>query len=119
MNKSICCISSKKDWHIGYQLCNRVKDKTGIQITVLNSSDTTVDFDIVVYIHTKNAIEDPQILKWLKEASDLNKTFIPVIIGGNWLSNKLEIIKYKGPNLRSSFLQLRKDEDFRGLRNRH
>ena len=117
MNKSICCISSKRDWHLGYQLCKRVKDKTGIEITVLNSSDTTVDFDVVVYIHTKNAIEDPQILNWLKEASDLNKTFIPVIIGGNWLSNKLEILKYKGPNLRSSFLQLRKDEDYYELCN--
>lgn len=117
MNKSICCISSKRDWHLGYQLCKRVKDKTGIEITVLNSSDTTVDFDVVVYIHTKNAIEDPQLLNWLKEACDLNKTFIPVIIGGNWLSNKLEILKYKGPNLRSSFLQLRKDEDYYELCN--
>lgn len=117
MNKSICCISSKRDWHLGYQLCKRVKDKTGIEITVLNSSDTTVDFDIVVYIHSKNAIEDSRVLKWLKEASDLNKTFIPVIIGGNWLSNKLEILKYKGPNLRSSFLQLRKDVDYYQLFN--
>ena len=110
--KSICCISSKRDWQDSLQLCKRVKDKTGIIISVLNSSDSTVDFDAVLYIHSKSAIEDSQVSKWLKEASDLNKTFIPVIIGGNIISNKFLIFKYRGPNLRSSFLQLRKDDDY-------
>ncbi len=110
--KTICCISSKRDWQDSLQLCKRVKDKTGIIISVLNSSDSTVDFDAVLYIHSKSAIEDSQVYKWLKEASDLNKTFIPVIIGGNIFSNKFLIFKYRGPNLRSSFLQLRKDKDF-------
>ena len=89
--KSFCCISSKKDWQDSLQLCKRVKDKTGIIISVLNSSDSTVDFDAVLYIHSKSAIEDSQVSKWLKEASDLNKTFIPVIIGGNIISNKFLI----------------------------
>ena len=81
--KSFCCISSKKDWQDSLQLCKRVKEMIGINISVLNSSDTTIDYDVVIYIHSKHAIADLQVLKWLKEASDLNKTFIPVIIGGN------------------------------------
>jgi len=115
--KTICCISSKKDWHDTMQLCKRVKDKTGIEFSILSSTDAIIDYDTVIYIHSKNAVEDAQVEKWLKEASDLNKTFIPVIIGGNWLSNKLDILKYKGPNLRSQFLQLRKDEEFLELCN--
>ena len=112
MNKSICCISSKKEWQECNQLCALVKDKTGITVSALTSLSSTVDYDVVVYIHSKYATEDAQVAKWLKEASDLNKTFVPVILGGNVLSNKILIYKYKGPNLRSSFLQLRKDDDF-------
>ena len=93
MNKSICCISSKKEWQECNQLCALVKDKTGITVSALTSLSSTVDYDVVVYIHSKYATEDAQVAKWLKEASDLNKTFVPVLLGGNVLSNKILIYK--------------------------
>ena len=109
--KSFCCISSKKDWQDSLQLSKRVKEMIGINISVLNSSDTTIDYDVVIYIHSKHAIADLQVLKWLKEASDLNKTFIPVIIGGNIISNKYLEFKYNGPNLRTVFIHLSNNND--------
>ena len=109
--KSFCCISSKKDWQDSLQLCKRVKEKIGINISVLNSSDTTIYYDVVIYIHSKHAIGDLQVLKWLKEASDLNKTFIPVIIGGNVISNKYLEFKYNGPSLRTVFIHLSNNKD--------
>ena len=109
--KSFCCISSKKDWQDSLQLSKRVKEMIGINISVLNSSDTTIDYDVVIYIHSKHAIADLQVLKWLKEASDLNKTFIPVIIGGNIISNKYLEFRYNGPNLRTVFIHLSNNND--------
>jgi len=106
MSKTICCISSKKDWQESIKLCKFIYDKTGISISVLNSMDSVVNYDVVIYVHSKNSAEDGQIQKWLKEASDLNKMFVPVIIGGNVISNKYLAYKYNGPNLRTDFISL-------------
>lgn len=113
MEKKICCISAKADWEAAFQLCRSVKDELGISVDVLSARHTVQNYDVVIYVHSSRCASDAVINKWLKEASDLNKTFLPVILGGNIFSDWSVKRQYKGPNLRTPFLMLRKDKDMR------
>lgn len=111
MNKTICCISAKADWYESSKLCKIIKEKLGVDIDTLGSDGTIQEYDIIIYVHSSKSSTDKVLCKWLKEACDLNKTFLPVIIGGSWISNKSVISNYVGPSLRTNFLQLYKEED--------
>jgi len=118
MDKSICCISAKADWYESSKLCKTINEKFGIFIDVLNSDGTVQDYDVIIYVHSSKSNSDQIVNKWLKEASDLNKSFLPVVLGGSWISNKTIIANYGGPNLRTNFLQLYKEEDLFDFYNR-
>jgi len=80
---------------------------------MITSSESVIDYEVVIFVLSKDAMQDAIVTKSLKEASDLNKLFLPVILGGNLFSNWLLKKSYKGPDLRTSILSLRKDEDMR------
>lgn len=109
--KKICCICSKDMTSNTENLLSLVRDYTKVNIILMSSSESIADFEVVVFVLSTESIEDEQVKMWVKEASDLNKTFIPVIIGGNFFTNWLLQRRYKGPNLRTSFLTLRKENN--------
>ena len=92
-------------------LLDVVRNYTKVNIILMSHSESIADFEVAVFVLSKESLEDEQVGKWLKEASDLNKTFIPVILGGNFITNWLLQRRYKGPNLRTSFLTLRKENN--------
>lgn len=108
--KKICCICSEGVADQANELISLVHKYTGIDVELLLSTESVVDYEVAIFVLSKDALKDDTVARHLKEASDLNRTFIPVIVGGNMLSSWLLEKKYKGPNLRTEILHLRKDD---------
>ena len=104
--KRFCCIGpvSSHDSEFFYV----VRKYTKVQIDWLRPSDSVEEYDVVVFVLSEEVLSNEKI-KQLKEASDLNKIFLPVILGGNWWKSWLLKRRYKGPDLRTPFFELRKE----------
>lgn len=109
MNK-VCCICSQSTIGIARDLLALVHKHTGVSVHLLSPGDSVADYEVVLYVLSKDSMKDEAVTAQLVEASHLNKTFIPVIPGGNWFSSWLMERRYKGPDLRSPILHLRKDD---------
>lgn len=108
--KKICCVCSQDISSQTEELLLMIREYTKNKITLISPSESIADFEVVVFVLSKESRHDESVALQLKEASDLNKTFIPVILGGNWFTTWLLKRKYKGPDLRSPFLSLNKDK---------
>ena len=109
--KKICCICSVEDTSQVQEMLNLIRRYTKVNVILITSSESIVDFDVMVFVLSKDALADEKVLQYIKEASDLNKTFIPVIIGGSFFTNWLLKKRYHGPDLRTPFLSLNKEDD--------
>ena len=109
--KKICCICSVEATPQVQEMLNLIRRYTKVNVILITSSESFVGFDVVFFVLSKDALADEKVLHYIKEASGLNKTFIPVIIGGNFFTNWLLKKRYHGPDLRTSFLSLNKEDD--------
>jgi len=117
--KTICCISSNGNYSHAEKLCLDIKKYLGVSITMANSADFPVqDYDVVLYVHSKESLSDTTVCNLLIQAYNLNKTFLPVIIGGTYFHNLILKFKYNGPNLRTSFLSIKNRNKLFELYNR-
>ena len=112
MGKKICCIGTHETESIVQELIiNKIYQCLNINIIRLGEEDSVLDYDVILYIHTKEANNDKNIQRQLKEGSDLNKTFLPIVMKTGWFSAWCLKHKYVGPDLRRRFYQWRKQED--------
>lgn len=109
--KKICCICSIEATSQVQEMLNLIRRYTKVNTILITPSESIVDFDVVIFVLSKDALSDEFVLNNIKFASDLNKTFVPVIIGGNFFTNWLLKKRYQGPDLRTPFLSLKKDDD--------
>ena len=109
--KKICCISSIEVTSQVQEMLNLIRKHTKVNTILITPSESIMDFDVVIFVLSKDALSDEFVLNNLKEASDLNKTFVPVILGGNFFTNWLLKKRYQGPDLRTPFLSLTKEDD--------
>ena len=107
-NKKICCIASSDVMNEVLLLLDDIQSRIHLSIPILDETQSVVDFEVVIFVLSNGAKTDSGIAVQLKEASDLNKSFLPVIIGGNWWKNWLLKSTFKGPNFHSNYYSLHK-----------
>ena len=109
IHKTICCLTSNHLLSQAEHLCADIYRHINVQVAIATGADFPIqNYDVILYVHSKDALSDSTVRSLLKKASDMNKIFLPVIIGGSFFGNLILRLKYNGPNLRTSFLTTRK-----------
>lgn len=101
MSRRICCIASSDSLSDTENLLKEIRSRIKIDIPLLKSYQSVIKYDIFVFVLSKGAINNADIRRQVKEACDLNKTFLPIIIGGNWWKSWYLLHKYRWPNFHS------------------
>jgi len=105
-SKIVSCICSINDTEQVQDFLNDILCRSNILVSIVDKEDAVISSDIIIYVHSSNCISDTSVLNLLTVASHVNKTFIPIILGGNTVSNTYLKSRYSGPNLRTDFLCL-------------
>ena len=108
-NNIISCICSSADKEQTETFLEEILRRTNILVVIAETEESVMTSDIVIYVHSSNCINDEKVSRLLKTAYYVNKAFIPVIIGGNAVTNTYLKSRYNGPNLRTEFLILNSD----------
>lgn len=110
MERKICCIHACDVEREVKALLDDIRFRIHQTIPVLLPHDSVAGYEVFVFVLSPAALTDSRLERRLKEVSDLNRIFLPVIIGGNSFTNWLLKKRYKGPNLRAGFYTLQKEE---------
>ncbi len=97
--KKYCCIAADDSMAAANSLIDEISRRIGLSIAILGSTESTVEYEVVMIIISKGLVKDACLSSQLKEARDLNKTFIPVILAGNWINRLLLKQKFKSNKL--------------------
>ena len=109
VQKKICCIAAADVQQEVRTLLDDIRSRIRLAIPILGKNNSVVDYEVAIFVLSGEAKQDECVNVLLKEASDLNKIFLPVILGGNWWKSWLLKRRYKGPDLRAPFFELRKE----------
>lgn len=96
--KKYCCIVADDSLAAAKELMSEIDKHIGLSIAILNNTESTVEYGVVLIVISKGLMKDACLERQLKEARDLNKTFIPVILAGNWINRLLLKQKFKSSN---------------------
>lgn len=96
--KKYCCIVADDSLTAAKELMSEIDKHIGLSIAILNNTESTVEYGVVLIVISKGLMKDACLERQLKEARDLNKTFIPVILTGNWINRLLLKQKFKSSN---------------------
>ena len=101
-NKKICCIADIDIKPKVMVLLEEIQSRINLTIPLLGDNDSVVEYEVVIFVLSNGAHNNPSIQTLLKEASDLNKIFLPSIIGNvlikNWLlKRKFAKIDFHSP----------------------
>jgi len=96
--KKYCCIVADDSLTAAKELMSEIDKHIGLSIAILNNTESTVEYGVVLIVISKGLMKDACLERQLKEARDLNKTFIPVILAGNWINRLLLKQKFKSSN---------------------
>ena len=98
MSKKICCIASSDSLSDTENLLKEIRSRIKVDIPLLKSYHSVMNYEIVVFVLSKGSTNNVDIRRKIKEACDLNKIFLPIIIGGNWWKSWYLLHKYRWPN---------------------
>lgn len=96
--KKYCCIVADDSLAAAKELMSEIDKHIGLSIAILNNTESSVEYGVVLIVISKGLMKDACLERQLKEARDLNKTFIPVILAGNWINRLLLKQKFKSSN---------------------
>ena len=88
-NKKICCIADTDIKPKVMMLLEEIQSRINLTIPLLGDNDSVVEYEVVLFVLSNGAHNNPRIQTLLKEASDLNKIFLPSIIGNGLIKNLL------------------------------
>lgn len=103
MQKKICTLAASDIEEDARVLLDEIRQRIHLAIPLLASGGNVADYDVVIFVLSRAAAHDESIGSRLKEASGLNKTFIPVIFGGNPWKNLYLRFKFRDYRFRSSY----------------
>lgn len=110
-SKKICCIASSDIDQKVRELLDEIQSRIHLTIPVLVPNDSVVDYEVVISVLSDGARNDNDVLTLLKEASNLNKIFLPIIFSGSTLKNWFLKRRFKGPDLRAPYYSLNKTQN--------
>lgn len=116
---TICCITSESLFKQAELLCLDIQKYLNVKVDIANTKDFPIqNFDVILYVHSQKSSQSYLADTLLKIASDLNKTFVPVIVDSSFWGDLLIEFGFRGPNLRTPFLSIRKRKDLFEMYNR-
>ena len=92
-------------------LLEEIQSRIDLTIPLLGDNDSVVEYEVVFFVLSNGASKNPCIQTLLKEASDLNKIFLPAIIGEGWFKNWLLKRKFKSVGFHSPYYYLNNVKD--------
>lgn len=110
-NKKICCIADTDIKSKVMVLLEEIQWRINLTIPLLSDNDSVVEYEVVIFVLSNGARNNPSIQTLLKEASDLNKIFLPSIIGNGLIKNWLLKRKFAKNNFHSPYYYLNNVKD--------
>lgn len=107
----ISCICSYKDIDKVHDFLDDIYSRSSLSIRISDTEDSVISSDVILYVHSANCLNDETVSSFLRIAYNVNKTFIPFILGGNAITNSYLRGRYDGPNLRTDFIFLNNKEN--------
>ena len=80
VQKKICCIAAADVQQEVRTLLDDIRSRIHLTIPILGKNNSVVDYEVVIFVLSGEAKQDECVNVLLKEASDLNKIFLPVIL---------------------------------------
>ena len=110
-NKKICCIADTDIKPKVMVLLEEIQSRINLTIPLLGDNDSVVEYEVVIFVLSNGAHNNPSIQTLLKEASDLNKIFLPPIIGNGLIKNLLLKRKFAKNDFHSPYYYLNNVKD--------